>query len=101
MTYISFWLEVEQTDGAQPKRLAHHLPDPPAGRFGPHALKNWATRERLVIEYVDNCWLRVGVQRAKLAEFFTELYAQEAEFPLAILAALPSGWKFTLVAEEF
>lgn len=59
------------------------------------------TRETLEIDYVDNCWLRVPVRRAKLIAFFKELYGQEAEFPLAIVAALPDEWEFALVAEEF
>jgi hypothetical protein len=77
------------------------LPDPPSGRFGPYDLKSWATREPLKIDYVDNCWLRVPVQRAKLIEFFTEVYGTEAGFPLAIVTALPEEWEFTVVAEEF
>jgi hypothetical protein len=41
------------------------------------------------------------VRRAKLIAFFKELYGQEAEFPWAIVAALPDEWEFALVAEEF
>jgi hypothetical protein len=36
-----------------------------------------------------------------LIEFFKEIYRQEAEFPLALVAALSDEWEFTLVAEEF
>jgi hypothetical protein len=102
LTYISFWLEAAKSDGQDAKHLTHDLPDPPSGRFGPYDLKWWATREHLEIDYVDNCWLRVRVQRAKLVEFFKEIYGKEAGFPLAIVAALPGEWKnFMLVAEEF
>jgi len=101
LTYISFWLEATTSDDPDAKCLAHDLPDPPSGRFGPYALKDWATRETLEIDYVDNCWLRVPVRRAKLIAFFKALYGQEAEFPLAIVAALPDEWEFALVAEEF
>jgi hypothetical protein len=101
LTYISFWLEAEKTGNPEAKQLAHDLPDPPSGRFGPYALKDWATREHLEVVYVDNCWVRVPVRRAKLIAFFKELYGQEAAFPLAIVAALPDEWEFTLVAEEF
>ena len=101
MTYISFWLEATENDDQEAKRLAHNLPDPPSGRFGPYALKDWANRECLEIDYVDNCWLRVNVQRAKLIEFFTEIYGPQADYPLAIVAALPAEWEFTIVAEEF
>lgn len=101
MTYISFWLEAAKSDDQEVKHLAHDLPDPPSGRFGPYDLGNWASREQLEIEYIDNCWLRVQVQRAKLIEFIKELYEHEAAFPLAIVAALPDEWEFTLVAEEF
>jgi len=101
LTYVSFWLEATKSDDPQAKDLAHDLPDPPSGRFGPYDLKSWATRESLKIDYVDNCWLRVPVQRAKLIEFFKEVYGKEAGFPLAMVAALPGEWEFTLVAEEF
>ena len=101
MTYVSFWLEATKKDDPQAGCLAHDLPDPPSGRIGPYALKDWGTREHLEIDYVDNCWLRVDVQRAKLIEFFEEVYGREAEFPLAIVATLPVEWEFTLVAEEF
>jgi hypothetical protein len=101
LTYISFWLEAEKTEDQETTRLTHDMPDPPSGRFGPYGLRDWATREDLEIDYSDNCWLRVQVQRAKLIEFFREIYGQEAEFPLAIVAALPDEWEFTLVAEEF
>jgi hypothetical protein len=101
LTYISFWLEATNSEDPQAKDLAHDLPDPPSGRFGPYDLKNWANRERLEIDYIDNCWLRVSVQREQLVEFFKELYGQKADFPLAIVAALPDEWEFTLVAEEF
>jgi hypothetical protein len=101
LTYISFWLEVAKNDDPKEKPLTHDLPDPPSGRFGPYDLRDWATREHLKIYYVDNCWLRVPVQREKLIEFFQELYGQQAAFPLAIVAALSVNWKCTLVAEEF
>lgn len=101
MTYISFWLEATKSDDPDEKCLAHDLPDPPSGRFGPYALKDWATREDLPIDYVDNSWLRVPVQRKKLIEFFNEIYGQHADFPLAIVSAIPNDWEFTLVAEEF
>ena len=101
LTYVSFWLEVTKPDDPQAKDLAHDLPDPPSGRFGPYDLKNWAIRESLEIDYVDNCWLRVPVQRTQLIEFFNEVYGQEAEVPLAIVAAMPVEWALTLVAEEF
>jgi hypothetical protein len=101
LTYISFWLEAEKTNDPEAKKLAHDLPDPPSGRFGPYALKAWANREHLEIDYVDNCWLRVQVRRAKLIEFFKEIYGNEAAFPLAIIAALPDEWEFIVVAEEF
>lgn len=101
MTYVSFWLEAAKTDDQQAECLTHDLPDPPSGRFGPYALKDWATREHLEIDYVDNCWLRVDVRRTKLIEFFKEVYGQQAGFPLAIVTALPGEWEFTLVAEEF
>jgi hypothetical protein len=101
LTYVSFWLEATKTDDQQAECLAHDLPDPPSGRFGPYALKDWATRERLEIDYVDNCWLRVPVQREKLIEFIQEVYGQESGLPLAIVAALSAEWEFTLVAEEF
>jgi hypothetical protein len=101
LTYISFWLEATKKEGQEEKHLAHNLPDPPSGRFGPYDLKDWATREHLRIDYIDNCWLRVPVQRAKLIEFFTEIYGPQADYPLAIVAALPAEWEFTIVAEEF
>jgi hypothetical protein len=101
LTYISFWLEAEKTGDPQTKRRAHDLPNPPFGRFGPYDLKSWATREGLEIDYVDNCWIRVPVPRVKLIEFFYEHYGQKVEFLLAIVASLPCGWEFTLVAEEF
>jgi hypothetical protein len=101
LTYISFWLEATKSDDPQAKDLAHDLPDPPSGRFGPYDLGAWATREQLEIEYIDNCWLRVRAQRGKLIEFFIEIYRHEADFPLAIVASLPADWEFTLVAEEF
>lgn len=101
MTYISFWLEAENASDPKAKPLAHDLPDPPSGRFGPYALKAWATREHLEIDYIDNCWIRVQMHRPKLIEFLSEIYGQEAEFPLAIVAALPAEWEFVVVAEEF
>ena len=101
MTYVSFWLEAAKNGDPREKHAAHDLPNPPSGRFGPYDLKSWATREHLEIDYVDNCWLRVPVERAKLVEFLNELYGQEAEFPLSIVAALTVDWEFTLVAEEF
>lgn len=101
MTYISFWLEATKNDDPTAKPLAHGLPDPSSGRFGPYDLKDWATRENLEIDYIDNCWLRVPVQRDKLIEFLKEIYGPQANFPLAIVAALPAEWEFTVVAEEF
>ena len=101
MTYVSFWLEAAKKGDPKEKPAAHTLPDPPSGRFGPYALRDWATRENLKIDYVDNCWLRVRVQRANLVELFEELYGQEAEIPLAIVAAVSLDCEFTLVAEEF
>jgi hypothetical protein len=101
LTYISFWLEAKKP-GLQDKRfIRYDLPNPPSGRFGPYALKGWATRERLEIDYVDNCWLRVRVQRTKLVEFLQELYGPRSEPQTSFVASQPRSSEFTIVAEEF
>lgn len=97
---MSFWLEATKR-GAEEKRLAHDLPDPPGGRIGPYTLQAWAKREGLDINYIDNCFLKVAVDRDKLASYLAELYGPEDPFPTAVLSPLGPEWEFVIAAEEF
>ena len=100
MTYMSFWLEVRKRGGGE-KKLNKELPDPPSGRVGPYKLRYWAQREGLEIEYIDNCHVKVPVDRDKLLGFLTELYSPHDPLPASALPILTAEWEFVLEAEEF
>ena len=97
---MSFWLEAKKT-GNLGRRLKHDLPNPPSGRVGPYTLKAWAIRESLDIHYIDNCYLKVPVQRERLSAYFAELYGFKEPFPAALLSAFGPEWEFVLAAEEY
>jgi hypothetical protein len=97
---MNFWLEAKKT-GSPGGRLKHDLPDPHTGRVGPYTLKAWAIREGLDIHYIDNCYLKVAVQREQLHSYFSELYGLEEPFPTALLSVFGPEWEFVLAAEEF
>jgi hypothetical protein len=97
---MSFWLEAQKM-GSLGGRLKHDLPEPSTGRVSPYALKAWAIRESLDIQYIDNCYLKVAVKRGQLHSYFTELYGVEEPFPNALLAAFGPEWNFVIAAEEF
>ena len=100
MTYMSFWLEVRKR-GSGEKKLSKELPDPPSGRVGPYTLRGWAEREGLEVEYIDNCHVKVPVDRDRLQAFLTELYGPHDPLPASILPILTPEWEFVLEAEEF
>jgi len=100
VTYMSFWLEIRNRDSGE-KKLKKDLPDPPSGRIGPYDLRYWAEREGLEIEYIDNCWVKVPADHARLLAFLSELYRPHDPFPTSALPSLSNEWEFVLVAEEF
>jgi len=97
---MSFWLEVRNRDSGETK-LEKDLPDPPSGRVGPYHLRYWAKREGLKIEYIDNCFVKVPVDKATLLAHLSELYDSHNPLPASALSALGPEWEFVLVAEEF
>ena len=97
---MSFWLEVRNRDSGE-KKLEKDLPDPPSGRVGPYDLRYWAEREGLEIEYIDNCYVKVSVDRGKLLAFLKDLYSPLDPFPATALPDLAPDWEFVLAAEEF
>ena len=101
MTFISLWLEATQPVAEGGRRLKHDMPTPPSGRFGPYDLQTWAKCENLEIGYIDNLYLYVPMDRAKLRKFLKELYGDPDPYPDAVLASLELGWEFTIWAEEF
>ena len=100
MTYMSFWLGVRNRSSAETK-LSKQLPDPPSGRVGPYKLRYWAEREGLEIEYIDNCHVKVPVDRDKLLAFLTELYSPHDPPPTPVLPVPTAEWEFVMEAEEF
>jgi hypothetical protein len=97
---MSFWLEIRKRDTGETK-LAKKLPDPPTGRVGPYTLRHWADREGLEIEYIDNCHVKVPVDRDRLLPYLSELYEAHHPYPASELPILTSEWEFVLEAEEF
>lgn len=97
---MSFWLEIRNRDSRE-KRLKQDLPDPPSGRVGPYDLRDWAKREKLEIEYIDNCFVKVPAERGQVLAFLSELYNPNDPFPVSALPALSLEWEFVLAAEEF
>jgi hypothetical protein len=97
---MSFWLEVRKRGGGEMK-LAKRLPDPPSGRVGPYTLRHWANREGLEIEYIDNCHVKVPVDRGTLLAYLSELYNPHDPYPVSELPVLTPEWEFVLEAEEF
>jgi hypothetical protein len=75
--------------------------NPASGRFGPYDLQGWAKREGLEIGYIDNRYLNVPMDRAKLRKFLNELYDDADSYPDAVLASLGLQWETTIWAEEF
>jgi hypothetical protein len=101
LTFITLWLEATLPAAEGGRRLAHDMPTPPSGRYGPYALQAWAKREGLAIEYIDNLYLYVPMDRGKLGKFLKELYGDTDPYPDAVLASLGPQWETTIWAEEF
>ena len=81
MTFFSFWLEARLGVGVEQKRLKHDLPPPPGKSersFGPYFLQDWAKREDLDIDYIDNCFLKVAAPRQKVIDLLSEIYGPRA-----------------------
>jgi hypothetical protein len=64
-------------------------------------LRSWTNREGLEIEYIDNCFVKVPVDRERLIGFLSELYDLYDPLPTSDLLVLDPEWEFVLVAEEF
>ena len=100
MTYMSFWLEVRKRGSGETK-LKKELPDPSSGRVGPYTLRDWAEREGLEVEYIDNCHVKVPVDRDRLQAFLTKLYSPHDPPLASALPVLTAEWEFVLEAEEW
>ena len=100
MTYMSFWLEIRKRDSGE-RKINKELPDPPSGRVGPYMLRDWAEREGLEIEYIDNCHVKVPVDRERLIALLTTLYSPEHPLLASVLPILTTECDFVLEAEEF
>ena len=100
MTYMTFWLEIRNRGSGETK-LEKDLPNPPSRRVGPYTLRYWAERERLEIEYIDNGYVKVPVDRGKLLAFLGDLYNPHDPFPASALPSLAPELEYVLAAEEF
>ena len=103
MTYVSAWIEATLDIGPEKKRLKLDLPSATFGdRLGPYCVRDWADRELLEIEYIDNCWVKVPAPRAKVVDFLHEFYGDKLPPSVhAAISALGLEWQMVLVAEEF
>ena len=100
MTHISFWLEGRLGTGLEQKRLKLQFIKP-SPDFGPYSLKEWAQKEALDIEYIDNCFLKVAAPRAKVAELLPQIYRHDSAILNDAISTLGPEWEIVLVAEEF
>jgi hypothetical protein len=62
------------------------LPEPRSGRVGPYDLRDWAKREELEIEYIDNCYVKVPVGSGKLLAFLSDLFSPDDPYSASTLA---------------
>ena len=102
MTYISNWIEVKRPDCETdtPEILSSRF-SPPHENYGPYALRDWANRNNLSIDYVDNCWLRVELSDIQLRNFLSELYGPTHSYVCALIGQLRTESRYVVVAEEF
>tara|TARA_R110000868_G_scaffold169421_1_gene404402 strand:- start:1164 stop:1385 length:222 start_codon:yes stop_codon:yes gene_type:complete len=61
--------------------------------------KKWAKARDIEIDYVDNCWIRINVDRCALEEFLRE-EAQDSESVIPKIGPV-GNFRYVLVVEEF
>jgi hypothetical protein len=102
MTYSSCWIEIiefspdgfgktlsKRTEMLWRANSMYWLP----------TLKKWATARDFEIDYIDNCWIRVNVERWALEEFLRE-EVQDSEKVIPKIGPV-GAFRYVLVAEEF
>ncbi len=102
MTYSSCWVEIIalNLDGfGKPLSKRTEALWHPKHMYWLPTLKEWAKARDIEIDYVDNCWIRVNVDRYALEEFLRE----EVEDSYSAIRKIgPAGdFRYVLVAEEF
>lgn len=102
MTYSSCWVEIVEFNpdgfGNEISNRTEMLWRPKRVYWLP-TLKKWAIARDIEIDYVDNCWIRVNVERSELEEFLRD---EVEDSESVVLKIGPAGnFRYILVAEEF